>query len=176
MLSRFLIDLGWIWNRFGVDLGSIWGRFSVLGGSWECRARLWGRHWRPRLIFNEFQDDFEARLGAQNKPKSITNQCQDAFKFCIGFRIDFESIFVRFWGPFGYHFGVMLGIVWGIGDIAKNIENAVFFYDFSRFGGSKLASFSYIFGVLVSRSVFDRLGVGFGVDFGTVWALKWGLC
>ena len=27
-----------------------------------------------------------------------------------------------------------------------------------------MASFSYVFGVSVSRSFFDRLGVGFGVD------------
>ena len=50
------------------------------------------------------------------------------------------------------------------------------FNDFSRFGGSKLASFSYVFRVSVPRSFFDRLGVGFGVDFGAVWAPKWGLC
>ena len=70
----------------------------------------------------------------------------------------------------------MLGIIWGIGDITKNIENSMVFNDFSRFGGSKLASFSYVFGVAVSRSFFDRLGVGFGDDFGAVWAPKWGLC
>ena len=70
----------------------------------------------------------------------------------------------------------MLGIIWRIGEIAKNIENTMVFNDFSRFGGSKLASFSYIFGVSVSRSFSDRLGVGFGVDFGAVWAPKWGLC
>ena len=70
----------------------------------------------------------------------------------------------------------MLGIIWRIGDIAKIIKNPPVFYDFSRFGGSKLASFSYVFRVPVSRSFFDRLGVGFGVDFGAVWAPKWGLC
>ena len=48
------------------------------------------------------------------------------------------------------------------------------FNDFSRFGGAKLASFSYVFGVSVSRSFFDRLGVGFGVDFGAAWAPKMG--
>ena len=42
--------------------------------------------------------------------------------------------------------------------------------------GSKLASFSNVFGVSVSRSFFDRLGVGFGVDLGAVRAPKWGLC
>ena len=70
----------------------------------------------------------------------------------------------------------MLGIIWRIGDIAKNIENTIVFNDFSRFGGSKLASFSYVLGVSVSRSFFDRLGVGFGVDLGAVWAPKWGPC
>ena len=70
----------------------------------------------------------------------------------------------------------MLGIIWRIGDIAKNIENTIVFNDFSRFGGSKLASFSYVFGVSVSRSFSDRLGVGFGVDFGAVWVPKSNLC
>ena len=69
----------------------------------------------------------------------------------------------------------MLGIIWRIGEIVKNKENIQVFNDFSRFGGSKLASFSYIFGVSVSRSFSDRLGVGFGVDFGAVWDPKWGL-
>ena len=70
----------------------------------------------------------------------------------------------------------MLGIIWRIGDIAKNIENTMDFNDLSRFEGSKSASFSYIFGVPVSRSFFDRLGFGFGVDLGAVWAPKWGPC
>ena len=39
-----------------------------------------------------------------------------------------------------------------------------------------MASFSSVFRVSVSRSFFDRLGVGFGVDLGAVWAPKWGLC
>ena len=38
--------------------------------------------------------------------------------------------------------------------------------------GSKLASFSYVCGGSVSRSFFDRLGVGFGVDFGSILTLK----
>ena len=46
------------------------------------------------------------------------------------------------------------------------------FNEFSWFGGSKLASFSYVFGVSVSRSFFDRLGVGFGVDLGSILAFK----
>ena len=50
------------------------------------------------------------------------------------------------------------------------------FNDFSRFGGSKFASFSYVFGMSVSRSFFDRLGVGFGVDFGAIWVPKWDPC
>ena len=65
----------------------------------------------------------------------------------------------------------MLGIIWRIGEIAKNIENIIVFNDFSRFGGSKLASFSYVFGVSVSRSFFDRLGISFEVDLGTILAL-----
>ena len=70
----------------------------------------------------------------------------------------------------------MLSIIWRISGIAKNIENTIVFNDFSRFGGSKLASFSYVFGVSVSRWFFDRLGVGFGDDLGAVWAPKTGLC
>ena len=65
----------------------------------------------------------------------------------------------------------MFGIIWRIGEIAKSIKNTIVFNDFSRFGGSKLASFSFVFGVSVSRSFFDRLGVGFGVDLGTILAL-----
>ena len=70
----------------------------------------------------------------------------------------------------------MLVIIWRIGEIAKNIENIMVFNDFSMFGGSKLVSFSYVFGVPVSRSFFDRLGVGFGDALGAVWLPKWGLC
>ena len=70
----------------------------------------------------------------------------------------------------------MLGIIWRFSDIAKNIENIMVFDELSRFGGSKLAAFSHVFGVSVSRSFFDRLGVGFGIDLGAVWASKWGLC
>ena len=54
------------------------------------------------------------------------------------------------------------------------MKKIIVFNDFSRFGGSKLASFSYVFRVPVSRSFFDRLRVGFGVDFGAAWAPKWG--
>ena len=74
------------------------------------------------------------------------------------------------WGPCGHHFWVMLGIIWRIGDIAKIIKSLEVFNELSWFGGSKLASFSYVFGVFVC----DRLGVGFGADLGAVWAPKWG--
>ena len=67
----------------------------------------------------------------------------------------------------------MLGIIWRIGDIAKIIKHLQVFNDFVWFGGSKWASFSYVFGVSVSKSFFDRLWVGFGVDFGAVWVPKW---
>ena len=60
------------------------------------------------------------------------------------------------------------------------------FNDFSRFGGSKSASFLYVFRVSVPRSFFNLLGVGFGIDFGAVWVpngsmlkglgLVWGRC
>ena len=69
----------------------------------------------------------------------------------------------------------MLGMIWRIGDIAKNSENQNVFNEFSRFGGSKLASFFCVLGVYVSRSIFDGLGVGFGVDLGAIWGSKWGL-
>ena len=61
--------------------------------------------------------------------------------------------------------------MWGIGDIAKIIKNLRIFNALPWFGGSKLESFSYVFGVSVSRSFFDRLGVGFGIDLGTILAL-----
>ena len=70
----------------------------------------------------------------------------------------------------------MLGTIWRIVDIAKIIENPQVFNDFPGFGGSKLAQFSYIFGVSVSRSIFDGLGVGLGDDLGVIWRSKWGLC
>ena len=68
----------------------------------------------------------------------------------------------------------MLGIIWGIGDIATIMENTDVFNDF--LDGSESRSWHYfnVFWVSVSRSFFDRLGVGFGVDFGAVWAPKWG--
>ena len=50
------------------------------------------------------------------------------------------------------------------------------FNDFSRFQGSKLASFSYVFGVSLSASFFDRLGVDLGADLGAILAPKSGLC
>ena len=67
----------------------------------------------------------------------------------------------------------MLGIIWSIGEIAKIIKNTMIFNYFSRFRGSKLASFSYVFGVSLSTSFFDRLGVDFGADLGAILAPKW---
>ena len=174
---RSWVDVGWVFGRFGVDLGSIWGRFSVLGGSWEGLGRPWGRHGRPRSIFDRFGVDFEARLGAPNRPKSTKNRCQDAFKLCIGFRIDFESIFVRFWGPFGYLFGVMLGIIWRIGEIAKNCKNTMVFNDFQRSGGRSWPHFPMFLGCLfedrflivlgsVLGSILEPLGLPNGVMLG----------
>ena len=136
-------------------------------------GRPWGRQGRPRSNFDRFGVDLGARLGSQNRPKSIKNRCQDVSNLCISFRIHFLSIFIRFWAPFGHHFGPMLGIIWSIGEIAKNIKNTMVFKDFSRFRGSKLASFSYVFGVSLSTSFFDRLGVDFGADLGAILAPKW---
>ena len=110
------------------------------------------------------------------RPKTIQNLPKIDAEMRSNFASVFGSIFDRFSGPFGHHFGAMLGIMWGVGDIAKIIKNLQVFNEFSRFGGSKLASFSYVFGVSVSRSFFDRLGVGFGVDVGAAWAPQWGLC
>ena len=131
-----------------------------------CLGRPWGRHGRPRSIFDRFWLGFEVRLGAPNRPKSTKNRCQDALKFCIGFQIDFGSIWGRFWNPLGHHFWVMLGIIWRIGDIAKNIENIMVFMNFQGSGGRKLASISFVFGYLFQDRFFDRLGVGFEIDFG----------
>ena len=66
MLGGFGVDFGSVWGRFGVDLGSIFGLGRVLGGSWVGLGRPWGRHGRPRSIFDRFGADFEARLGVQN--------------------------------------------------------------------------------------------------------------
>ena len=71
---------------------------------------------------------------------------------------------------------VMLGIIWRIGEIAKNIENIMVFNDFVQVRGIEVDIIFLCFRVSVSRSFLDRLGVGFGVDFGAVWAPKWVLC
>ena len=82
------------------------------------------------------------------------------FKLCIGFRIDARSILFFL----GVDLGIILGPCWasfgGIGDIANIIENLLVFNDFPSFWGSKLASFSYVSVVYVSKSFFDCLGVG----------------
>ena len=51
-----------------------------------------------------------------------------------------------------------MGIIWRIGDIAKFSENLQVFNEFSWFGGSKLVSFSSVFGVSVSKSFLIVLG------------------
>ena len=89
------VDVGWVFGRF-IDLGWIWGRFGVDFRSWEGLGRVFGRSWAalgsawaPKIDFHRFWKDFEARLGVQNRPKSIKIRCQDALRFCIGFRDDF---------------------------------------------------------------------------------------
>ena len=108
----------------GVDLES----WTSLGESWEGLGQPWGRHGCPRSIFDRFGDDVEARLGAPNRTKSIKNRCRDAFKLCIGFRIDFLTDFDRFGSPCGHHLWVMLGIIWRIGDRAKNMKDLQFYF------------------------------------------------
>ena len=89
----------------------------------------------------------------------------------------FELFLIDFWGHLGTIFRSCWASSGGSATWQKNSNKQIMvFNDFSRFRGSKLASFSYVFGVSVSRSFFDRLGVGFGVDLGAVWAPKWGLC
>ena len=70
----------------------------------------------------------------------------------------------------------MLGIIWSIGEIAKIIKSTMVFNIFLRFRGSKLASFSYVFGVSLSTSFFDRLGVDLEAELGAILAPKSGLC
>ena len=91
------------WKHFRCHLlhilGSFLGSFSVLGGN---MGALWGHFlgqtatWRAkgasRGACPEIPSRFWTRLGSQNRQKTIKNRCQDAFKFCIGFRIDFGSI------------------------------------------------------------------------------------
>ena len=78
MLGRCWVDFGQILGRFG----SIFGLGRVLGG---LGVALGGQD----RFLTDLGVDFEARLGAQHRPKSIENRCQEAFKFCIGFWIDF---------------------------------------------------------------------------------------
>ena len=59
----------------------------------------------------------------------------------------------------------MLGIIWRIGEIAKNIENLMVFNDFARFGGSKSVSFSYVLGCLFQ----DRFLIVLGSVLGSIW-------
>ena len=90
---RSWVDVGWVCGRFGVDLGAIWSRCGVDFRSWEGLGWVLGGLGVAMRAQDQFFDrlwvDFEARLGAPHRPKSIKNRCQDAFKSCIGFRIDF---------------------------------------------------------------------------------------
>ena len=159
-----------------MDLGSIWGRFSVLGRSWEGLGWVLGGLGVAIGAQDRFSIDFGSILRPVLGPKTDQNRSKIDAKMHSNCASVFGSIFDGFWGLFGQHFWVMLGIIWRIGDISKIIKNLWFLNEFSWFGGSKLASFSYVFGVSVSRSFSDRLGVGFGVDFGAVWSPKWDLC
>ena len=47
---------------------------------------------------------------------------------------------------------------------------------FLKVRGVEVGITSMYFGVSVSRSFFDRLGVGVKADVGAAWAPKWGLC
>ena len=57
----------------------------------------------------------------------------------------------------------MWGIIWRIGEIAKNIENIMFFNDFSEFGGRTWPHFLIVSG-LVLGSILEPFGLPNGVN------------
>ena len=66
-------------------MGALWGHFLAQTVTWRAKGASRGAC--PKI-----KSRFWTRLGSQNRQKTIKNRCQDAFKFCIGFRIDFGSI------------------------------------------------------------------------------------
>ena len=59
----------------------------------------------------------------------------------------------------------MLGIIWRIGEIAKNIENIMVFNDFSRFGGRTWHHFLMFLGYLFR----DSFLIVLGSVLGSIW-------
>ena len=66
-------------------MGALWGHFLAQTATWRAKGA-------SRGATPEIPSRIWTRLGSQNRQKTIKNRCQDAFKFCIGFRIDFGSI------------------------------------------------------------------------------------
>ena len=108
-------------------MGSIWGRFSVLGGSWGGPGWVLGGLGVAMGAQDRFLIDFGSILRPVLGPQTDQNRPKIDAKMHSNCASVFGSIFNRFWGPFGHHFGVMLGIIWRIGDIAKNIKNTLAF-------------------------------------------------
>ena len=83
-MRRCWVDVGSMLGGFWADLGLIWGRFSVLGGSFAVLGWVLGGLGVAMGAQDRFLIDFGSVVRSVLK-----NLCQDAFKLCIGFRIDF---------------------------------------------------------------------------------------
>ena len=96
-------------------MGGLGEVLGALGGFWGGLREALGA-----------QDRFLIDFGSISKPilgpQTDENRSKIDAKMRSNFASVFESIFDRFWGPFGHHFEAMLGIMWEIGDIAKIIK------------------------------------------------------
>ena len=79
-------------------------------------GRPWGRHGRPRSIFDGFGVDFEVRsmdLGSILKSVLVPQTDQNRSKIDAKMHSDSASVFGSIWGRFGVDFGIHLGIIFG---------------------------------------------------------------
>ena len=126
-----------------IDSGPIWERF-------------WFHFWFPN----------RSNMGQKSNLKGIKI---DLAVFCCSLEKRPRRVLKPSMAPTWVDFGAMLGIMWEIGDIAKIIKNLQVFNEFSRFGGSKLASFSYFWGCLFQ----DRFLIVLGSVLGSIWGPFW---
>ena len=90
-------------------------------------------------------------------------------KMRSNFALVFGSIFDRFWGPFGHHFEAMLGIMLGIGDIAKIIKNLQVLMNFHGLGSPSWGNFLMFLGCLFQDRFLIVLGSVLGSILGPFW-------
>ena len=85
------------------------------------------------------------------------------------FALVFGSIFDRFWGPFGHNFEAMLGIMLGIGDIAKIIKNLQVLMNFHGLGSPSWSNFLMFLGCLFQ----DRFLIVLESILDSIWGPFW---